>query len=58
MNAPTTSTSNKIRLPEMTATTKGRWGNIEVLYSTGLTRRRKEIYTTRNALGKGLGKTE
>jgi len=43
MIAPTASTGNKTRLPEMTATTKGRWGNIEVLYPSGLTRRRNEF---------------
>ena len=41
MNASTASTGYKKRLPEMTATTNGWWGNIEALYSLGQTRRRK-----------------
>ena len=39
-------------------TTTGWWGNIEVLYSSGLTLRRNEKHTIGNAREKGLGKTE
>jgi len=40
---------NSKRLPEMTATTKGRWGDIEALYSLGQTRCRKWKHTAGNA---------
>jgi len=41
MNASTASTGNKTRLPEMTATPKGRWGKLRTLFS-GLTRCRNK----------------
>ena len=41
MNASTTSTGNKTRLPKMTATTTGRWGKLRTLFS-GLTRCRNK----------------
>ena len=36
MNASTASTGNKTRLPEMTATTTGRWGKLRFFILRGL----------------------
>ena len=54
MNAPTASTGNKIRLPEMTATIIGRWGKLRILVLGANSSQEINIYH-RKCVGKGLG---
>jgi hypothetical protein len=54
MNATTTSTDNKTRLPEMTATTNGWWGKLRILVFGVNSSQKINIYHWK-CVGKGLG---